>query len=104
MPFHRSRDSVGSVAFLLLFSLFAAAPAHAWGSKGHEIIAALAETHLTDAARKRIKELLPQGTTLADAFTWPDKAGRQIPAFPTFASSQTFLITEARFPRSLSFM
>ena len=48
-------------------------------SKGHEIIAALAETHLTDAARKRIKELLPRGTTLADASAWPDKAGRQIP-------------------------
>jgi hypothetical protein len=54
-------------------------PAYPWGSKGHEIIAAIAETHLTDTARKRIKELLPQGTTLADASTWPDKAGRQIP-------------------------
>jgi hypothetical protein len=50
-----------------------------WGSKGHEIVAATAETHLTDTARKRIKELLPQGTTLADAWTWPDKAGRQVP-------------------------
>jgi nuclease S1 len=54
-------------------------PAYPWGSKGHEIVAAIAETQLTDAARKRIKELLPQGTTLADASTWPDKAGRQIP-------------------------
>jgi hypothetical protein len=49
------------------------------GSKVHEIIAAIAETHLTDIARKRIKELIPQATTLADASTWPDKAGRQIP-------------------------
>ena len=56
-----------------------AAPAYPWGSKGHEIVAAIAETHLTDTARKRIKELLPQGTTLAEASTWPDKAGRQIP-------------------------
>src|SRR5919112_732779 len=53
--------------------------AYPWGSKGHEIVAAIAEPHLTDTARKRIKELLPQGTTLADASTWPDKAGRQIP-------------------------
>ena len=60
-------------------SLLNASPAFAWGSKGHEIVAAIAETHLTDIARKRIKELLPQGTTLADASTWPDKAGRQIP-------------------------
>jgi nuclease S1 len=50
-----------------------------WGSKGHEIVAAIAETQLTDTARKRIKELLPQGTMLPDASTWPDKAGRQIP-------------------------
>ena len=54
-------------------------PAYPWGSKGHEIVAAIAETQLTDAARKRIKDLVPQGTTLADASTWPDKAGRQIP-------------------------
>jgi hypothetical protein len=60
-------------------ALFTASPAYPWGSKGHEIVAAIAETQLTDAARKRIKELLPQGTTLADASTWPDKAGRQIP-------------------------
>jgi nuclease S1 len=53
--------------------------AYPWGSKGHEIIAALAEPQLTDTACKRIKELLPQGTTLADASTWLDKAGRQIP-------------------------
>ena len=80
MPFHRSRDSVGLLASLLLFSLFgAAAPAHVWSSKGHEIVAVIAEMHLTDATRKRIKELLPQGTTLAEASTWPDKAGRQIP-------------------------
>ncbi len=54
-------------------------PAYSWGSKGHEIVAAIAETQLTDSTPKRIKELLPQGTTLADASTWPDKAGRQIP-------------------------
>jgi nuclease S1 len=62
-----------------IISLFTVSPAYPWGSKGHEIVAAIAETQLTDAARKRIKELLPQGTTLADASTRPDKAGRQIP-------------------------
>src|SRR4051794_17038439 len=59
-------------------------PAHCltsapWGSKGHEIVAAIAEAHLTDTARKQIKELLPQGTTLAAASTWPDEVGRKIP-------------------------
>lgn len=50
----------------MVVSLFTASLAHAWGSKGHEIITAIAETQLTDTARKRIKELLPQGTTLAE--------------------------------------
>lgn len=53
-------------------------PAYPWGSKGHEIVAAIAETQLTDTARKRIKELLPQGTTLAEASKWPDDVGRKI--------------------------
>jgi nuclease S1 len=63
----------------LAVSMFNTSPAYPWGSRGHEIVAVLAETQLTDIARKCIKELLPQGTTLADASTWPDKAGRQIP-------------------------
>jgi hypothetical protein len=65
--------------FTGLVSLLTTSPAYPWGSKGHEIVAAIAETQLTDASRKVIKELLPRGTTLADASTWPDKAGRQIP-------------------------
>ena len=73
-----TRKGLLSFVFVVLL-LGVVAPAHPWGSKGHEIVAAIAETHLDDAARKRIKELLPQGTTLADASTWPDKAGRQIP-------------------------
>jgi hypothetical protein len=44
-------------------SLLSVTRAHSWGTKGHEIVAAIAETHLTDTARRRIKELLPQGTT-----------------------------------------
>ena len=59
-------------------SLFTTSPAYPWGSKGHEIVVAITETQLSDSARRRIKELYPQGTTLADASTWPDKAGRQI--------------------------
>jgi nuclease S1 len=64
--------TLGCLFLTLAASLFTSSPAHPWGSKGHEIVAAIAETHLTDAARKRIKELLPQGTTLAEASTWPD--------------------------------
>jgi hypothetical protein len=68
-----------AIAWILVAFSSSASPAYPWGSKGHEIIAAITETQLTDTARKRIKEILPQGTTLADASTWPDKAGRQIP-------------------------
>jgi S1/P1 Nuclease len=51
--------------------------------KGHEIVAAIAETHLTDTARKRIKELLPQGTSVSRSI---DVAGqsRQIPDMDSY--------------------
>ena len=62
-------------------------PAYPWGSKGHEIVVAIAETHLTDTARRRIKELLPQGTTLADASTSPDKAGTPDSRLDPYTSS-----------------
>ena len=76
---HRSMRPIGCLLLTSVVSLWNASPAHPWDSKGHEIVAAIAETQLTDTARKRIKERLPRGTTLADASTWPDKAGRQIP-------------------------
>ena len=60
--------------------------------KGHEIVAAIAETHLTDTARQRIKELLPQGTALADASTPPDKDGRKIPTMEPYHSGNTLNI------------
>jgi len=48
----------------LAASMFITSPVYPWGSKGHDIVAAIAETHLTDTARKHIKELLPQGGPL----------------------------------------
>jgi hypothetical protein len=36
--------------FIGVESLLSTSPAYPWGSKGHEIIAAIAETHLTDTA------------------------------------------------------
>jgi S1/P1 Nuclease len=74
-------------AFVSLFLLFCAAPyARAWGCKGHQTIALLAEKNLTPEARQFLDKLLadnppdPQlkrycGSTrdlLADASTWPD--------------------------------
>ena len=67
-----------SLFLAAVVTLLSTSPAYPWGSKGHEIVAAMAETQLTHTARKRIKELLLQGTTLADASTWPDEVGRKI--------------------------
>jgi hypothetical protein len=72
---------------LLLAPLFAVSPLFAWGCKGHQTIALLAEKHLTPEARQLLETLLkenpidPQlkrycgpfpGSALADSATWPD--------------------------------
>ena len=74
-------------AFLVLLTPFAATPAFAWGCKGHQTVALLAEQHLTPEARQFLEALLkenpidPQlkrycgnfpGSLLADSSTWPD--------------------------------
>ena len=74
MPSHIRPLSIVAVVALLI-----ASPAYSWGNKGDEIVAAIAGTELSETARMRIKELLPQDTALPDASTWPGKAGRQIP-------------------------
>jgi nuclease S1 len=63
------------------------APAHAWGCEGHQVIALLAEKHLTPHALAMAKKILAEGPIdpslsryckeggtdpLADASTWPD--------------------------------
>ena len=75
-----------TAAFLLL-SFVAAPTAHAWGCKGHQTVASIAEKHLTPEARQMIEKLLgenpidPQlkrwcgnatNDLIVDASTWPD--------------------------------
>ena len=84
--------SVRSIRFRLAgLSLFAALlvtpPVFAWGCKGHQTVALIAEKHLTPEARQLLEALLkenpidPQlrrycgplpGSLLADSSTWPD--------------------------------
>jgi hypothetical protein len=45
-----------SLLLALAVSLFSTSPVYPWGSKGHEIGAAIAETQLNDTARRRIKD------------------------------------------------
>lgn len=52
-----SNRAISYVTFLIVF-ISAAPPAHAWGCRGHETIATLAERHLTPEARQALLALL----------------------------------------------
>jgi hypothetical protein len=80
--------------FLVMLAMCVGAEsARAWGCKGHQTIALIAEKHLTPGARELVEKLLrenpidPQlkrycgvfaGDLLADGSTWPDDARRQL--------------------------
>lgn len=82
-------------AFLVLLAAIAApAPASAWGCKGHQVIALLAEKHLTPHAREMVQKILGASPidpnlsryckeggidAMADASTWPDDIRAQRP-------------------------
>ncbi len=46
-------------------------PSHAWGSKGHRAVAQIAENHLSEKARDRVREITGR-KTLAMLAAWPD--------------------------------
>jgi hypothetical protein len=78
----------GILVCLLLFAMASLpAPARAWGCEGHQVVALLAEKHLTAHALAMAKKILAEGPIdpslnryckeggadpLADASTWPD--------------------------------
>jgi hypothetical protein len=47
-------------------------PAFAWGPEGHSLVARIAETQLTSAARERVLEILGRGVTMASIASWAD--------------------------------
>lgn len=69
--------------YLLALMMLLPTAAQAWGRKGHAAVAALAESHLTPAARDQVQRLLtddldrdgkPSGRkTLAAIASWPDE-------------------------------
>ena len=80
--------------FSLLSAVLAPAPARAWGCKGHQVVALLAEKHLTPHAREMVKKILVGSPidpnlsryckeggvdAMADASTWPDDIRSQRP-------------------------
>ncbi len=77
----------GAAFFLLLDIVAGIQPAHAWGCKGHQTVALIAERHLTPEARQLVEKLLEENPVdplvkrycgsaihdlLADGSTWPD--------------------------------
>src|ERR1700674_2035486 len=78
----------GFLACLLILAVVSLpAPARAWGCEGHQVVALLAEKHLTPHALAMAKKILAEGPidpslsryckvggidAMADASTWPD--------------------------------
>jgi len=62
------------IVLSLVLALLAPA-AHAWGSQGHQVVALLAEHHLTPKAKEHVQKLLAlqPGETLASISTWADE-------------------------------
>lgn len=56
---------------LLVIMLFASADAFAWGQKGHDIVAYIAEQHLTKKAKKNLNKIL-DGKSLVCYSNWLD--------------------------------
>ncbi len=69
------------VSTFLVFNLLTVAACFSWYDKGHRIVGLIAEANLTAEARKKINEILPVNTTLADAAVWPDHEGRSVRDF-----------------------
>ena len=61
--------------FTLAVAALVPLPALAWGSQGHQIVAALAQSQLTPAARKKVDRLLALESreTLESISTWADE-------------------------------
>jgi hypothetical protein len=79
--------NLGIVLALAFATLFAASPANAWGCKGHETIALIAERHLSPEAKEFVLTLLKENPVdpqlkrycgsavndpMGDASTWAD--------------------------------
>src|SRR5215470_5545355 len=53
--------------------------AFAWGIKGHQIVALIAEAHLDASTRDKIKVILRKNETLSKASIWPDEVRKALP-------------------------
>ena len=67
--------------YIVRFSVVLIVPSSvfAWGAKGHQIVALIAEAHLSASTRDKIKAILPKNDTLAKASVWPDEVRKALP-------------------------
>jgi hypothetical protein len=87
--------TVGSFLVLAIVSL--PLPAHAWGCEGHQVVALLAEKHLSAHAHAMVEKILAEGPidptlsryckeggidAMADGSSWPDDIRAQRPETP----------------------
>jgi hypothetical protein len=98
LTFHASVRSLQQAAIICFLAsipaVFAPAPAHAWGCKGHQVVALIAEKYLNPRALAMVKKILADGPIdpnlsryckeggadpMADASTWPDDIRSQRP-------------------------
>src|ERR1700675_5184485 len=86
---HKSFLPAGVLSLLAL----TAPSAHAWGCKGHQTVALIAEKHMTPEAREFVEKILKENpidpqtkrycgifahSALADGSTWPDDVRNEV--------------------------
>lgn len=74
-----NRPGNGLYVFIICALAVAPATVHAWGSKGHRIVAEIAQRHLDATASQRVDDLL-DGRKLPEVATWSDEI-RSIPGW-----------------------
>jgi hypothetical protein len=67
-----------------LVLLISASSGWAWGPEGHSLVARIAETQLTPAARARIAAILAPGQTIISIASWADDVRRSRPETATW--------------------
>jgi hypothetical protein len=65
--------SLRRVEAALALTVFVASNALGWGREGHEVVATIAERHLTEKARERVRQILGSEGSLAAVSTWADE-------------------------------
>jgi hypothetical protein len=64
---------VRRAAAVFALMLLGASNALGWGREGHQVVVAIAERHLTETARERVRQILGPDTSLAAVSTWADE-------------------------------